>query len=684
MARSKSVALCAVLALGSIAPLDGTPATQLVAAEIKPKLVDSPKNAPKLVEQAISVGLAGNAQERESLLKRAAEADPDYAPAKWQRGLINFEGQWRSPEEVASHVSSDNRWQEYDALKSEASNTPADHLRLAQWSMRQGLTAEERYHWANVLMANPAHDQARQRLGAQEYQGRLYTREQVAAEKARLEQAKRDAAKFKPQFAQYCKDATSELKVTREKGLAKIRAIHDVAAIPALRDAVGRALETSGGKEHRAELVLAMTAALASMPEHPATLALTELSVFSSIPEVRHAAAEGLRPRPATDFVPLLMAALQAPIEADVDVMAAPDGTVRLVETLTQQEPLREVARVHSLNYEVDGVFGRDTIKTDVGAVLNGHLNAASQRAGATQSRVEQLNAASAERNKRINEVLKIVLGVEPSSEDVASWWRAWQDYNELESDEIKTVVESSTSETYTTAFEQAPKPALIKGDMRGSQRATTGTQREQRPRENLSRVAEGPPNAGWLIAAVEGTQLPTSRVSARPPCECFAPGTLVWKQSGPTPIEQIRVGDMVLSQHPSTGELAYRPVIETTVGPLSPVVRVKLPNEEFISTLGHRYWVDGSGWAMAKEMRLPATLHTLQGSAKVEEIAPAEEMECHNLVVDEFHTFVIGKSQLLVHDKTCPQPTLALTPGFVPKPGTARDVAKSFVTAKP
>ncbi|WP_428306781.1 polymorphic toxin-type HINT domain-containing protein [Lacipirellula sp.] len=620
MARSKSVVLCACLALGSIAPLDWEPAPQLVAAEIKPQLADSPKNASKLVEQAISAGLTGNAAERGILLKRAAEADPDYAPAKWQRGLVNFEGAWRTPEEVASHISADKRWQEYDSLRAEAKDTPADHLRLAQWSMRQGLTAEERYHWANVLAANPGHAQARQRLGAQEYQGMLFTREQVAAEKARLEQAKRDATKFKPQLALWCKNATSELKATREKGLAKIRAIDDVAAIPALRDAVSRTIGTAGGKEHRSELVLAMTAALAGIPEHPATLALTELSVFSSLPEVRLAAAEALRSRPPTDFVPLLMATLEAPIEAEVDVMAAPDGTVRFVETLTQQQQTHIAAQVRSVNFEVTGALGRGRMNT--GVALNRNLNATSRRVETTQQQLDELNAASAERNARVIQVLKKVLDEEPSKEDVTAWWQSWQNYNELSYGAINKVVETRLDETYVTKLE--------------------------------------------------------------PPCECFAPGTLVWRQSGPTPIEQVRVGDMVLAQHPSTGELAYRPVLETTVGPLARVMKLKLPNEEFISTLGHRFWVDGSGWAMAKELQLPASLHTLQGTAKIEELALDGELECHNLVVDDFHTFVVGKSQLVVHDKTCPQPTLALSPGFVPKPGVARDMAKSFTGVSP
>src|SRR5690606_31634493 len=78
---------------------------------------------------------------------------------------------------------------------------------------------------------------------------------------------------------------------------------------------------------------------------------------------------------------------------------------------------------------------------------------------------------------------------------------------------------------------------------------------------------------------------------------ECFAPGTPVWTQAGPVSIEQIKVGDLVLSQDPSTGELAYQPVVETTVGPLSQVVSLNVGDEKIISTLGHRYWVNGHGW---------------------------------------------------------------------------------------
>ena len=122
--------------------------------------------------------------------------------------MVNFDGQWRTPNEVANRVAADPRRQEYESLRAAAAQTPADHLSLAQWCMRKELTAEERYHWANVILANPAHEQARQRLNLQEFQGGLYAREQVAAEKERRAQAERDLAKFKPKFIGWCREAT--------------------------------------------------------------------------------------------------------------------------------------------------------------------------------------------------------------------------------------------------------------------------------------------------------------------------------------------------------------------------------------------------------------------------------------------------------------------------------------------
>ena len=45
--------------------------------------------------------------------------------------------------------------------------------------------------------------------------------------------------------------------------------------------------------------------------------------------------------------------------------------------------------------------------------------------------------------------------------------------------------------------------------------------------------------------------------------------------QTGLVPIEQVKIGDRVLSQDPETGELAYKVVLDTTERPASPMLRI-------------------------------------------------------------------------------------------------------------
>ena len=144
----------------------------------------------------------------------------------------------------------------------------------------------------------------------------------------------------------------------------------------------------------------------------------------------------------------------------------------------------------------------------------------------------------------------------------------------------------------------------------------------------------------------------------------CFVAGTHVWTQGGPVPIETIVEGDLVLSQNPTTGEVAYRPVLQTTVGPPTGVLNIRLRGETIGATLGHRFWVNGPGWMMAKSLEPSAHLHALGGVVEVIGVETGERVDCHNLVVDGFHTFFVGQSKVLVHDFTCPAPAVPSVPG--------------------
>lgn len=594
------------------------------------------QRAAVLVQEALDADAAGHATLRHNLLAMAIEADPEFAPARWQTGQIKFEGEWKNVAEIGEQVSGDPRWDEYRERRRALTGSVDEHMALGQWCERQQLADEARYHWANVLLADPNNEQARQRLGLQPYRGGLYAAEQVAEFEQQAKQAKKDFDQFKLAMVKLCARAVTRAPCYAE-ALAQIAAIDVVAKLDALDFGVYRACRKAH-PERADQLQQAYVSALANIPTHAATLRLLNFAVLSPSEEIRMRATRGLASRPATDYVPLLMAALTAPYEAETSVFAAPDGTVRLLQTIYQEGP--EASRTHtvSLNLETDGALKRDKAATNPAAVLQGNLARVGAASSALRESLESANATSAERNRRIGQVLQEATGTTPADRP-DTWWRAWQEYNELSYADERPNYQTSYEETYTYQYAQE-RPMYLQ-------------------------EVRTPPAGG--------------------PCECFAAGTHVWTKAGPTPIESIVVGDLVLAQNPWTGELAYRAVLETTISEPVRVLAIKLPKESIVSTLGHRFWTPGQGWLMAKSFGGGASrLHAMGGCVEAT-TAPVDELTvCYNLIVDEFHTFFVGQSRLLVHDKSCPAPNPASLPGSVrPRDAAPPDVKFAEALAK-
>lgn len=185
-------------------------------------------------------------------------------------------------------------------------------------------------------------------------------------------------------------------------------------------------------------------------------------------------------------------------------------------------------------------------------------------------------------------------------------------------------------------------------------------------------------PQAWWKwwqqYNELQATQSPLQKeiVSLQPVqyriCSCFLPGTKVWLDTGPVGIEKVRVGDRVLSQDQETGELDYRFVTATTLRPPSPTLRIGVPKEEIVATLGHPLWVVGKGWRMAKEVMVGDHLHGVHGGVPVTYIEKGPESNAYNLVVADFNTYCIGDHRILVHDNLARRVTRAVVPGYVPR----------------
>jgi hypothetical protein len=161
-------------------------------------------------------------------------------------------------------------------------------------------------------------------------------------------------------------------------------------------------------------------------------------------------------------------------------------------------------------------------------------------------------------------------------------------------------------------------------------------------------------------------------------PCSglCFGAGTLVATEEGNRPIEELLIGDLVWSTNEKTGETALRPVISTFVNREAEVLDLALHRgpvlaERIEVTPAHRFWVPQHGWSRADRLaQAPLWSHAerlAQVSLWSEEatiLASASSPKkalttVYNIEVEEFHTYYVGESGVLVHNQNstpCPR----------------------------
>jgi hypothetical protein len=146
----------------------------------------------------------------------------------------------------------------------------------------------------------------------------------------------------------------------------------------------------------------------------------------------------------------------------------------------------------------------------------------------------------------------------------------------------------------------------------------------------------------------------------------CFSAGTKVIAAAGGIPIEKLEIGDRVLAQDADTGELAFKPVLGTTVRPPVEMVLITTTRGNLRTTRGHPFWIVGKGWRMAKELEVGDRVVSLGGSATVTALDTLPPEPAYNLIVADFGTYFVGEGRILVHDNTPRLPTPAAIPGYV------------------
>ncbi|MEU3521185.1 Hint domain-containing protein [Streptomyces sp. NPDC006654] len=133
----------------------------------------------------------------------------------------------------------------------------------------------------------------------------------------------------------------------------------------------------------------------------------------------------------------------------------------------------------------------------------------------------------------------------------------------------------------------------------------------------------------------------------------CFPAGTKVATEHGSKPIEDVRAGERVWSEDPTTGQRHLRRVVGITQRTTDALVSVGLGRETVRATPEHPFWVTGKGWTGAESLRPGDRLRTLDGTdTLVRSVRRAESRtQVFNFEVEGDHTYFVGGTHVLVHN---------------------------------
>jgi RHS repeat-associated protein len=165
----------------------------------------------------------------------------------------------------------------------------------------------------------------------------------------------------------------------------------------------------------------------------------------------------------------------------------------------------------------------------------------------------------------------------------------------------------------------------------------------------------------------------------------CFVAGTEISTPNGMVPIEDIQVGDLVLSWNEEKGVQELRPVLSTSVLTANKLILIETDggSERIEVTPEHPFMVEGRGWVDARHLQPGDILTTKDGSpTRIESIQPIEiragPVAVYNFEVDVNPSYYVSSEQILVHNRRLCKPPKA------PKPPRGFQYEPESITLEP
>ncbi|MDE6491753.1 MAG: HINT domain-containing protein [Lactobacillus sp.] len=136
----------------------------------------------------------------------------------------------------------------------------------------------------------------------------------------------------------------------------------------------------------------------------------------------------------------------------------------------------------------------------------------------------------------------------------------------------------------------------------------------------------------------------------------CFVAGTMVLTSLGLKAIEDIQVGEQVLSYNEELGIFTNKDVVEKYVNETKELVHIHTAKEEIVCTPKHSILTD-KGWKEAKDITEADSIQSTADLVQVQSVETEQlpkSIKVYNLNVIGYHTYVIGDQQIIVHN-ACP-----------------------------
>src|SRR5262249_41056210 len=126
----------------------------------------------------------------------------------------------------------------------------------------------------------------------------------------------------------------------------------------------------------------------------------------------------------------------------------------------------------------------------------------------------------------------------------------------------------------------------------------------------------------------------------------CFVAGTPLLTPDGSKPIEEFKLGDLILSSHEDdpTGPIEPKHVEDVFVQ-VSPILELRVGDQLMETTPEHPFWVEGRGWVGAGLLLEGDRLRSHNGTVIVvgSISATRKVTTVYNVAVADYHTYFVG-----------------------------------------